>query len=279
MPAGPTLTLDVLDPEIIAGDIQTAATKALELSKLVKVDGTLEGVPGSTITVPKYKSIGMAPRLNETDRIVPKKLELESATVSIREAGDGLSFTKKALAVAYGDPVGEATTQLGTSVADRIEYDLIEAASATVGGSAPFKVTLATANTVNWATWVSGFLKFGDKGFKNLAGIVMTSAAYSSLLNDPDFMADARARGTSATNGDVVTVGGTTIYVTDVLSDIDPKLAALVLKKDAVALYWKSRPEIETARDIYGRSLEMAVSTIYAVSRTNDQGVVAFYNP
>lgn len=273
---GPTLTVDVLDPEVIAGDVQTAATKALVIAPLIKVDTTLEGKPGSTVTLPRYKSIGMATRLAETDRIVPKKLELESAEVKIREAGDGLSFTDQSLAVSFGDPVSEATTQLGNAIAERIEYDVIEAATKDLGTK--YNLNSKATNVLDWETIVKAKALFGDKGYNSLGGLVVNTATFASLLLDDDFKADTRAQGDAATDGIVTTASGLKIYVTDFINDVDPKLSSLILRKDAMALYWKTRPHISTDRDIYARTLEMAISTIYAPFRANDNGVVAIHN-
>lgn len=274
MANGPTLSNQLFDPEVIASVVESAAVSNLPLTKFAKVDTTLQGTKGSTIIVPKYNYIGRSPRLNETDVIQPKALTLSTAEVVIREAGDAIGFTDTALAVSYGDPLGEALYQLGVGISDRVEYDLLEAAVA-----APLTMALDNPNEMNWKAFVAGFTKFGDRGFNDLAGVVMTTDAFAHIMVDPTFGGDQNAKGKGVTDGTFVTVAGAPILVSDTIKDVDPTVACIVLKKDALGLYWKTLPTVETERVALARVTNLVISSIYAVNVTNEAGVVVVRNP
>ena len=50
----------LIDPEVMAPMISGKLEKAIVATPFAKIDNTLEGQPGSTITVPKYEYIGDA---------------------------------------------------------------------------------------------------------------------------------------------------------------------------------------------------------------------------
>ena len=49
---------DVFDPEVVTDIINAKVEKKAVMTGYIKVDNTLEGVPGSTKTVPKWGYIG-----------------------------------------------------------------------------------------------------------------------------------------------------------------------------------------------------------------------------
>ena len=51
---------DVFDPEVVSDMINAKVTKKAVMTGYIKVDNTLEGVPGSTVTIPKWGYIGEA---------------------------------------------------------------------------------------------------------------------------------------------------------------------------------------------------------------------------
>lgn len=49
-----TMLESLIDPEVMAPMISAKLAKAIKVTPFARIDTTLQGRPGSTITVPKY---------------------------------------------------------------------------------------------------------------------------------------------------------------------------------------------------------------------------------
>ena len=56
---------DVFDPQVVSDMINAKVEKKAVMTGYIKVDNTLSGVPGSTVTVPRWGYIGEAVDLEE----------------------------------------------------------------------------------------------------------------------------------------------------------------------------------------------------------------------
>lgn len=120
----------MVDPEVLADMISAELPAALKFAPLAQIDGTLEGQPGSTVTVPKFKYIGEAEDLAEGATLDLSLLETSTEQFTIKKIAKGVQLTDEALLSGYGDPLGEAARQLAMSLADKIDNDVIENARA-----------------------------------------------------------------------------------------------------------------------------------------------------
>lgn len=119
---------NLIDPEVMAAMISAQLPKAIKFSGIAPVDSTLQGQPGSTITVPKYKYIGDAETVAEGDPIDYTALDTETAQYTIEKAGKGVKITDEAVLSGYGNPVGEAQRQIRMSIASKIDNDIVDVA-------------------------------------------------------------------------------------------------------------------------------------------------------
>lgn len=117
---------DLINPEVLAPMISAKIEKKVIVSKIAKVDNTLVGQPGNQVTVPQYKYIGDAEDVAEGVAMGTAKLETGSTVFTIKKAGKGVSITDEAILSGYGDPVGESEKQLATSIANKIDNDVID---------------------------------------------------------------------------------------------------------------------------------------------------------
>lgn len=117
---------DLINPEVLAPMISAKIEKKVIVSKIAKVDTTLQGQPGNEVTVPQYKYIGDAEDIAEGVAMGTAKLETGSTSFTIKKAGKGVSITDEAILSGYGDPVGESENQLAKAIANKVDNDVVE---------------------------------------------------------------------------------------------------------------------------------------------------------
>ena len=117
---------DMIVPEVMADMISAKVEAKVIISKIAKIDTTLQGQPGNEVTVPQYKYIGDAEDVAEGVAMGTAKLETGSTSFTIKKAGKGVSITDEAILSGYGDPVGEANKQLATAIANKIDNDVVD---------------------------------------------------------------------------------------------------------------------------------------------------------
>ncbi|MBO6440356.1 N4-gp56 family major capsid protein [Enterococcus faecalis] len=123
-----TLLANLVDPEVMAPMISAQLPKAIKFSSIAPIDTTLEGQPGSTITLPKYKYIGDATDVAEGAAIDYAALTTETEQYTIKKAGKGIKITDESALSGYGDPEGEAQKQIRMSIASKVDNDILAAA-------------------------------------------------------------------------------------------------------------------------------------------------------
>lgn len=127
MATGTTKLAQLIDPEVMAPMISAKLEKAIVATPFAKIDNTLVGRPGSTITVPRYEYIGDAEDLAEGVNADKTKLETTSAPYVIKKAVKQVELTDEAVLSGYGNPVGETNSQLAKAIASKVDNDVMDA--------------------------------------------------------------------------------------------------------------------------------------------------------
>lgn len=117
---------DLIDPEVMAPMISAKLQSAIVATPFARIDTTLEGRPGSTITVPKYSYIGDADDLAEGADAIESKLQTTTAEYTVKKAVKQVRLTDEAVLSGYGNPVGETNNQLGLSLASKVDNDVMD---------------------------------------------------------------------------------------------------------------------------------------------------------
>lgn len=123
---GVTKLTNLIDPEVMAPMISAKLQKAIVATPFAKIDTTLEGKAGSTITVPKYVYIGDAEDLAEGADATATTLTTTTAEYKVKKAVKQVQLTDEAVLSGYGNPVGEANSQLGLSLASKVDQDVMD---------------------------------------------------------------------------------------------------------------------------------------------------------
>ena len=126
MATGTTKMENLIDPEVMAPMISAKLQKAIVATPFAKIDTTLVGRAGDTITVPKYVYIGDAEDLAEGVTADKTKLTTTSASYKVKKAVKQVELTDEAVLSGYGNPVGETNTQLAKAIASKVDNDVMD---------------------------------------------------------------------------------------------------------------------------------------------------------
>lgn len=127
MATGMTKMENMVDPEVMAPMISGKIEARIVATPFAKIDTTLTGRAGDTITIPKYAYIGDAEDLAEGVNADKTKLTTTTANHKVKKAVKQVELSDEAILSGYGNPVGETNNQLAKSIASKVDNDVMTA--------------------------------------------------------------------------------------------------------------------------------------------------------
>ena len=118
----------IINPQVLADMIETKLVNAMKFTPLCKIDNTLVGRAGDTVTLPQYAYIGDAADVEELGNIGIAELTATTQAVKVKKVGKGATISDEAVLSGYGDPVGEIGNQLLISIASKVDNDVLAGA-------------------------------------------------------------------------------------------------------------------------------------------------------
>lgn len=118
---------DLVNPMVMADAISARIGKKIVVSPFAKIDETLSGVPGDTVYVPQYSYIGDADDIAEGAEVDTSRLVASTTKATIKKAMKAVELTDEAVLSGYGNPVGEASSQLAGAIAAKVDADAMDA--------------------------------------------------------------------------------------------------------------------------------------------------------
>ncbi len=244
---------NMVDPQVLADMISAELENAIRFSPLARVDRTLVGRPGSTITVPKFKYIGDADDVAEGEAIDLALLETTTEDFTIKKAGKGVEITDEAVLSGLGDPIGEAARQLTMSIANKVDNDVLAALDTT---------SLVYSEGTAWDldTISNAIDIFNDEDDEPMVLIMNPKDAAQlrkAVAGDWERASDL---------GDDIIVRGTygaVLGAQVVRSKKVPEGTAYLVKEGALAIYMKRNVEIENDRDIVRKTTVITADQHY----------------
>lgn len=128
MAQGVTTTAQVINPEVMADMVSAKLPKLIKFTPLAFVERTLVGIPGDTLTVPKWTYSGDAVEIQEGQSIPIDQLGTAKTTMTIKQAGKAIEITDKAALVGHGNIHDEAVHQIALAIANKVDNDLVAVA-------------------------------------------------------------------------------------------------------------------------------------------------------
>lgn len=267
--ANETKVAHLVIPEVMADMVRTKLTHKLVFGPLLVTDTTLQGVPGNTVTVPKWGLIGAAEDVGELAAIPYENLTTSKTTMTIKKIGKGVSFSDEALLSGYGDPLGEGTSQLALSIARKIDADTLAELK-----KAKIKYNRKSV-TLSYDVLADALTKFGEK-IDAPRVMFITPDQYAELRKDKNFLALKDMAGKPILmSGTIGELCGVQLVVTaspDIVSG--ESVLNLIVEPGAVALLLKRSPQVEKERDIDHKATKVNIDQHYGLYIKNDSKIL-----
>ena len=199
---------DVFDPEVVSDMINAKVEKKAVMTGYIHVDNTLEGAPGSTVTVPKWGYIGAAEDYEEGTPIDTTKMAFTTSQYGIKKIGKGVRLTDEAQLSGYGNPMGTATNQIALSISEKLDNDRIAVLYESKN------VFDGTASVIKYASIVDGVDMFAEEEDSKKV-ILIHSKQKTQLRKDADFIAADKIGAELLTNGAIGRIAGCDVVVSN----------------------------------------------------------------
>lgn len=271
---------NLIDAEVMADAISGKLDAAIRVTPFARIDTTLEGKnAGDTITVPRFAYIGDAEDVAEGVACGTVQLTADSTTAKVKKAMKAITLTDEAILSGYGDPVGEANTQLAKAIAAKVDADAMDALL-----TAQLKYDGSSAK-ISYAGMVDAIDVFEEE-FNSDKVCFVHPLQVGALRKDENFMAVDKLAEKLLVSGAIGKMANTEIVPSKRVklneggtAYINPivKLNENSETEDdtpALTIYRKRDVNVETERHTLTRTTDVSVDEIYTAALSNASKVV-----
>lgn len=273
---------NLINPEVMADMISAKVDKKIRLTPYAKLDTTLQGRAGDTITLPKFGFIGNAIEVGEGEEIPTRALSVSSVQHTIKKIGIGGIITDEAALSGYGNPVGELNQQMALSIAAKCDEDaMTELLKAST--------TYVSTTVLSYNSVVNAIDLFGEE--ENSEKVMFVHPKQVTQLRlDPNFIARDKYGNQVMIDGEIGMIGNARIVAskrvqkdettTYYLNPIVKLSNDTETEEDSPALtvFLKRETNIEVDRQSKKRQTEITGDRMYVVALTNETKVVIAKN-
>lgn len=291
MAEGMTKLTNLVNPEVMADMVNATLPKKIKFYPFTKIDTTLQGRPGDTITVPKYAYIGDAEDVAEGVAMGTTVLTASTTQATVKKAGKAVELTDESVLSGYGDPMGEATRQLSMSIAAKVDndcYAALQGATLKYDGSAAVIGYDGIVNAVDLLV---------DENDAQVDKVIFVHPKQVTQLRlDPNFLDINKYPITNGVimSGTIGSIAGCrvvkskkvaldeagTSYLNPIMvvdaadPNEDPAADRNANEAPALTIYMKRNVELETDRDILKKTTLASADEHYTAVLSNDSKVV-----
>lgn len=279
-----TKIADLINPQVMADMISAKVEKKIVVAPFAKVDNTLVGVPGNTITVPKYGYIGDAEDIAEGVACGTVKLQTGTTTATVKKAMKAVELTDEAVLSGYGNPVGETNNQLAKAIASKVDNDALEALN---GATLIFD---GSAAVISYNSVVDAIDLF-DEEVNSEKVMFVNPKQVTQLRKDTNFISADKYTGKVIMTGEIGMIANCRIVPSKKVKQVEVGETTKVkcyacpivkLNNDAkteedapaITVYLKKDTSVETERESLSRKTNISVDKHYTVALTNESKVV-----
>lgn len=275
-----TKLANLINPQVMADIIEAKISKKIVVTPFAKIDTTLEGVAGNTISVPTYAYIGDAEDVAEGVACGTTTLTATTTTATVKKAMKAIELTDEAVLSGYGDPIGQATSQLAKSIASKVDNDCM---------AALLGVTTLNFDGSTSKISYNGVVDAIDLFEEEVNGekvMFVNPKQLTDLRKDSNFISADKYTGNVIMTGEVgmicnthivpskkVVLDATSAFYTCPIVKLETD-AEVDSEAPALTIYLKRNVNLETERESLKRSTTLSVDEIYTAVVSNASKVV-----
>ncbi|WP_286231308.1 N4-gp56 family major capsid protein [Neobacillus mesonae] len=261
-----TKLANLVNPQVMADMISAGVKSKIKFAPLARMDETLVGQAGDTVTVPRYEYIGDAEDLTEGVAMGTTVLTASTQSVTVKQAGKAVEITDKAALAGYGDPVGEAESQLETSIAQKVDRDCVAALNGAT------LVHDASVSPIAYDSIVEAIDKFEEEDDEQKI-LFIHPLQKSVIRQNAQFLEHV---GDAFMTGVIGEIAGCQVVASNKVKkdDVAGTYSNLIVKPGALAIYLKRDVLVETDRDILAKTTVISADEHYAAALEDESKVV-----
>lgn len=252
-----TKLADLVNPQVLAPIVSYEFKNAMRFTPLASIDNTLQGTAGNTLTFPAFTYIGDAQDVAEGAPIPLDKLGTSTTSATVKKAAKGTEITDEAVLSGYGDPVGESTKQLGLSIANKVDNDIL-AAALTATQSVDFA---ATSDMVQSALTV--FATNSDDDDSPVVAVMSPADAAALRKAAPNEGTGSEVSANALVNGTKFEVLGVQIIESNKVTAGQAIFIKVNATSPAIKLIMKKSASVETDRNIITKTTVLTADEHY----------------
>lgn len=256
----PTKLADLFVPEVIGQEVEQKLIDKLVMDQFTEVDTTLQGRAGDTVTLPSFQYIGDAQDVAEGEAIPTSKLAHSTRQATIKKIGKGVPVTDEAVLSGYGDPIGEATSQLAVAIKSKLDADT----QAMLDTDVKVGMTVGDGTTeLDDALISKALVKFGED-IEGQMVCPINPDQLASLRDNNFFIPASEIAADVRVNGSLGMIHGVQFVIRNRVKAKHGKINNYIIKERPIKYLLKRDVLVETVRDA-----EHQVTTIF-VSKLGD---------
>ena len=269
---------NLINPQVMADMISAKAEQKVKVMPYAKVDTTLQGQAGDTITIPKFTYIGDAVEVAEGEDIPTRQLGVTSEQYTIKKIGIGGTLTDEAVLSGHGNPVGELTNQMAKAIVSKCDFDAIDELYKA-------STSYVSSDVVSYETVVNAVDLFEEE--VNSSKVMFVHPKQMTQIRlDSNFLSADKYGNTIAVKGEVGMIANTKVVVSKKVKldetgayYLNPivKLNEDLETEDespAITVFLKRDTNVEKERIARNRTTEITGDKMYVVALTNEEKVV-----
>lgn len=258
-------------PQVVGPEIINKLVDDIKFAPFAKINYTLKGVPGDTVTRWFYTYIGDAQEFTEGTSISYGELTQDTIPVQIKKAGRGVQLTDEAILYSQGDVEAEAVRQVRVAIAQKIDNDC-QAALDNIDST----MTIGDGTKKLGAELVEDALvAFGEDLTGNLS-LLVNPAQVKDIRSDVNFIPASDIKAEMMINGSLGQILGVNIVVSNKVKvdSVDGFYHNFLLKNDPLAIEIKREIMPEKDRNIDLKITKMNADVHYAVYLEHTENAV-----
>jgi len=264
-----TMLENLINPQVMADMISAELENKLRVTQFYKVDRTLTGRAGDTITIPAWKYIGMAEDVGENQRVPTREMQTEDISYTVKKAAIEVTLTDESVLSGYGDPVGETTRQLRMSIQEKMEDDGVTL----LGGITPVNGLVYEATApIGYKVVVEALDLFKLEEQGTTLFLLVNQTKIKELRLDPKFIERETAMGDNLLSSGVVgRIAGCSVVISNRLADDE----AYILTPQCLTAFMKRDIMVEREREMSYKRTKIGSDAHFVIAIEDYDKIVA----